>query len=199
MYPPPGCWPANVDLDTLDIFKPVPEALRGQYDVVHIRLLCLVIPNGDPTPVLDNILTLLKPGGYIQWDESDFSRIYCPSSNPELVCTNLEEMREWVYRVPLSGLGGVSNFKWIRELGKIFQSRDIDIIEDGLFAHEDDPTYAYAWTTMHMMGLGELVSVAGKGSKEVHELLERAAGEARHGGSFNMNLVSVVGRKAGSV
>lgn len=60
MFPPPGCRPPNVKLDTLDIFEPIPEALRGQYDVVHIRLLCLVIPNGDPTPVLDNILTLMS-------------------------------------------------------------------------------------------------------------------------------------------
>jgi hypothetical protein len=68
-----------------------------------------------------------------------------------------------------------------------------------VFPHEADPTYAYAWTTMHIMGLGELVSVAGDGSKEVHDLLERATGEVRQGGSFNMELVSVVGRKARGV
>jgi hypothetical protein len=73
------------------------------------------------------------------------------------------------------------------------------VLHDGVFAQDDDPTYAYAWITMHMMGLRELVSVAGNGSKEVHDLLERAAGEAHQGGSFNIDLVSVVGRKAGSV
>jgi hypothetical protein len=52
---------------------------------------------------------------------------------------------------------------------------------------------------LRYLSLGELVSVAGEGSKEVHDLLERAAGEARQGGNFNMHLVSVVGRKAGGV
>lgn len=89
--------------------------------------------------------------------------------------------------------------RWIRELGQIFQSRGVAILQDGVFAHENDVTYAYAWTTMHMLGLAELVNVAGKGSKRVHDLLERASGEARNGGSFNMNLVSVVGRKGGSI
>ncbi|PQE31078.1 umta methyltransferase family protein [Rutstroemia sp. NJR-2017a WRK4] len=199
MYPPPITLPTNVRLDTLDIFQPIPEALRGWYDVVHIRLLCLVIPNGDPRPVLDNILTLLKPGGYIQWDDSDFGNIYCPSSNPELKCTNLEKEREWIYKVPLSRLGGISNFKWISELEHIFQSRDIAVIQDGLFAQDDDIAYSHAWTIMHMMGLEELASASGEGSKEVHELLERAAEEVRQGGSFNMDLVSVVGRKAGGI
>ncbi|KAB8299129.1 hypothetical protein EYC80_001238 [Monilinia laxa] len=59
-YPPSGLLPSNVKLDILDIFEPVPQALWGQYDVVHIGLLCMVIPDGDPRPVLDNVLKLLS-------------------------------------------------------------------------------------------------------------------------------------------
>ncbi|PQE12642.1 UMTA methyltransferase family protein [Rutstroemia sp. NJR-2017a BBW] len=202
MYPPSITLPNNVRLDTLDIFQPIPEALRGWYDVTSL--------SGNPERrsktsagqyphTLEYVSHIIEPGGYIQWDDSDFGNIYCPSSNPELKCINLEKMREWIYKVPLSRLGGISNFKWISELGHIFQSRDIAVIQDGLFAQDDDIAYSHAWTTMHMMGLGELASASGEGSKEVHELLEEAAEEVRQGGSFNIDLVSVVGRKAGNI
>ncbi|KAI9642303.1 hypothetical protein NHQ30_009105 [Ciborinia camelliae] len=59
-YPPSALLPPNVKLDTLDIFEPIPEQLRGQYDVIHISLLCLVIRDGDPRPVLDNVLTWIR-------------------------------------------------------------------------------------------------------------------------------------------
>ncbi|QSZ29229.1 hypothetical protein DSL72_003741 [Monilinia vaccinii-corymbosi] len=59
-YPPSGLLPSNVKLDILDIFEPVPEALWGKYDVVHIGLLCLVVRDCNPGPVLDNLLKLLS-------------------------------------------------------------------------------------------------------------------------------------------
>ncbi|KAF7959350.1 hypothetical protein EAE96_000970 [Botrytis aclada] len=91
-YPNSALLPSNVKLDIMDIFKPVPEGLKGRYDVIHIGLLCVVIPGGDPRYVLDNVLTLLKPGGYIQWKEVDFSTMGCTAATPELSTNNLKEL-----------------------------------------------------------------------------------------------------------
>ncbi|KAL8726623.1 MAG: hypothetical protein Q9181_005972 [Wetmoreana brouardii] len=55
----------------LDIFSSIPEDLVGRYDIVHARLFFLVVRNGDPIPLLQNLIKLLKPGGYIQWVEID--------------------------------------------------------------------------------------------------------------------------------
>ncbi|CAD6445869.1 d765ac0a-58c1-485a-8da0-e412675a045b [Sclerotinia trifoliorum] len=191
-YPPSALLPSNVKLDILDIFEPAPEELRGQYDVIHISLLCLVIRDGDPRSVLDNLLTLLKPGGYIQWKENDFSEIYCTSTSADISTNELNNLKKWVYEVPLKGF---PNFEWIRQLSSIFQERGITILEDQLIKPEAD--IAYAWTLMHMHGMKELVNVAAGGSKEAMELHRRAAREVQRGACLIMRLVNVVGRKAG--
>ncbi|KAF7871876.1 hypothetical protein EAF04_003983 [Stromatinia cepivora] len=191
-YPPSALLPSNVKLDILDIFESIPEKLRGQYDVIHISLLCLVIRDGDPRSVLDNLLTLLKPGGYIQWKENDFSEIYCTSTSPDISANDLKNLRKWVYEVPLKRF---PNFKWIRQLSSIFQERGITILEDQLLNPEAD--IAYAWTLMHMDGMKELVNVAAGGSKEGMELHRRAVREVQQGACLSMMLVNVVGRKAG--
>lgn len=59
-FPPKKWLPKNVNLDTLDIMKPIPDSLRGQFDVVHTGYLCLVVEKGDPFPILDNLLALLS-------------------------------------------------------------------------------------------------------------------------------------------
>ncbi|KAF7896625.1 uncharacterized protein EAF01_009028 [Botrytis porri] len=191
-YPNSALLPPNVKLDIMDIFKPVPERLRGQYDVVHISLLCVVIPDGDPRYVLDNVLTLLKPGGYIQWKEVDFSMLGCTAATPDLSTNNLKELTRWIYEVPLKKF---SSFEWIRQLGPIFQERGIIVLDDQLL--EPGADIIYAWTLMHMDGIKELVNVAGEGSREVLELYGKAAQEVQKGACISMMLVNVVGRKTG--
>lgn len=67
--PPPALLPASMSLHKWDIFTPVPVHLKMQYDIVHIRLALLYVRNNDPRPILLNSMELLKPGGYLQWDE----------------------------------------------------------------------------------------------------------------------------------
>ncbi|KAL8872930.1 MAG: hypothetical protein Q9174_001533 [Haloplaca sp. 1 TL-2023] len=69
---PPREWmPRNVSVKEWDIFSDVADGLQGVYDVVHIRLLLLVIQDNDPRPLLRNAWKMLKEGGHIQWDELD--------------------------------------------------------------------------------------------------------------------------------
>ncbi|KAF5867778.1 putative umta methyltransferase family protein [Botrytis fragariae] len=191
-YPHSALLPPNVKLDIMDIFKPVPERLRGQYDVVHISLLCVVIPGGDPRYVLDNVLTLLKPGGYIQWKEVDFSMMACKAATPDLSTSHLEELMRWMYEVPLKKF---TSFEWIRQLSSIFQERGITVLDGQLL--EPEAYIACVWTSMHMNGIKELVNVAGEGSRDVLELYGQAAQEVQEGAYISMMLVNVVGRKAG--
>ena len=55
----------------LDIFEPIPQELLGRYDVVHIRNFICVVQSGNPIPLLSALLKLLKPGGYLHWQEYD--------------------------------------------------------------------------------------------------------------------------------
>ncbi|KAF7894318.1 hypothetical protein EAF00_007832 [Botryotinia globosa] len=191
-YPHSALLPPNVKLDIIDIFKPVPERLRGQYDVVHISLLCVVVPGGDPRHVLDNVLTLLRPGGYIQWKEVDFGMMACKAATPDLSTSNLKELMRWMYEVPLKKF---TSFEWIRQLSSIFQERGITVLDSQLL--EPETGIACAWTSMHMNGIKELANVAGEGSRDVLEKYGQAALEVQRGAYISMMLVNVIGRKPG--
>ncbi|ESZ91011.1 hypothetical protein SBOR_8615 [Sclerotinia borealis F-4128] len=205
-YPPSELLPPNLTLQTLDIFKPIPHAWRGQYDVIHIALLCLVIRDGDPRSVLDNLLTLLKPGGYIQWKEVDFSMMHITSYNPGISTCELSKLKQWIYEVPLKKY---PDFDWIRHLSTIFHERDLTILSEQIVIPEAEITYAWNW--MHMDGIQELITVhvnananiaaggsrerEGERERELLELHRRAKEEVRGGACLVMALVNVVGRK----
>jgi ubiquinone/menaquinone biosynthesis C-methylase UbiE len=72
-------FPENIDsrctFSVLDIKEPVPEELRGTFDLVHIRMLLGGLVTPDWSLVATNVYQLLKPGGWIQWHEIDAPRM----------------------------------------------------------------------------------------------------------------------------
>jgi chemotaxis methyl-accepting protein methylase len=65
-------WPTNVNFSTLNILDPVPPTMVEVFDVIHIRFLVLGLPKGTWGLACTNLLKLLKPGGWLQWDEADY-------------------------------------------------------------------------------------------------------------------------------
>lgn len=63
--------PQNIHMHTWNLFQEPPPQFLGYFDVVHVRLVTVVVRNNDPRPVLENLAKILKPGGYLQWDEVD--------------------------------------------------------------------------------------------------------------------------------
>ena len=51
--------PANVKLRTWNIFDDVPDDLVAKYDIVHVRLLIVVVKNSDPRPIIRNLAKML--------------------------------------------------------------------------------------------------------------------------------------------
>lgn len=69
---PPKAWtPENVSFHELDVLGDIPENLVGRFDVVHVRLLMLIVQHGNPMPLLKNLMKLVKVGGYLHWQEYD--------------------------------------------------------------------------------------------------------------------------------
>ncbi|KAI0528428.1 hypothetical protein GGR58DRAFT_320518 [Xylaria digitata] len=62
---------ANIRMHTWNIFEEPPSQFLEYFDIVHVRLITVVVKNNDPRPILKNLTKLLKPGGYLQWDEVD--------------------------------------------------------------------------------------------------------------------------------
>ncbi|RAK95951.1 class I SAM-dependent methyltransferase [Aspergillus ibericus CBS 121593] len=193
-YPAAGWLPPNVRLETLDLLKPIPEALRGQYDIVHVGLVVLVVENDDPTTVLENLLALLKPGGYLQWDESDFGGLETSSPDASIPHEALDEVKQRVLGSLLAAKQ--VDFHWVRHLGQYFRDRGATVVDDQWLPIADD--IALPWTLQHLMAFAEFVRRIDQPvgtAREWWEVYERAADEAARGGSMRMAMASVVGRK----
>ena len=74
-----------------DVFEDPPARFVGYFDFVHVRLVTVVVKQNDPRPVLANLCKLLKPGGYLQWDEVD--TINCAIRTvPDVSAPHLDEL-----------------------------------------------------------------------------------------------------------
>ncbi|KAI0157902.1 S-adenosyl-L-methionine-dependent methyltransferase [Hypoxylon sp. FL1284] len=70
MYP--ESLPENISLKVLDMKQPFPEELHGVYDLVHVRMVVAAILPNEWTAIVRNLTKLLKPGGWLQWEECNF-------------------------------------------------------------------------------------------------------------------------------
>lgn len=52
--------------------QPFPEHMHEKYDLVHVRMLVAAMLPSDWRTAVSNIARLLKPGGFLQWEECDF-------------------------------------------------------------------------------------------------------------------------------
>lgn len=59
-YPPRAWLPKNISLYVQDAFKSFPTEFHGSYDIVHIALFILVVPDNDPSVLISNLLKLLS-------------------------------------------------------------------------------------------------------------------------------------------
>ena len=64
---------ANIRLRQGDILSPFPEELWGQYDVVHVRFLVLALKAEQWSEAAANLMTLLRPGGWLFWEETSIT------------------------------------------------------------------------------------------------------------------------------
>ncbi|KAI4603902.1 hypothetical protein KJ359_000022 [Pestalotiopsis sp. 9143b] len=87
-FPAPAFLPSTVELKTLDVLStPLQQKLIGAFDVVHVRAFASIIVNSNITPLLTAALSLLKPGGWLQWEETKADRFLVQSPSPEVTST----------------------------------------------------------------------------------------------------------------
>ncbi|KAL8722858.1 MAG: hypothetical protein Q9225_000745 [Loekoesia sp. 1 TL-2023] len=120
---PPLAWlPPLMSLTQWDIYSPVPLPFKERYDVVHIRLLLLVVRDNDPTPILRNVFEMLKPGGYLQWDELNVFEAYVASTDPNVVSSRSFQRAQEVT--------DLDSLTWVRELGSIMSKTGFEGIQE---------------------------------------------------------------------
>ncbi|KAK8040713.1 hypothetical protein PG991_000501 [Apiospora marii] len=83
LYPPPDTLPPNVSLSVRDMKEPFPAEMHGKYDLVHVRMVVAAMLPEEWEPTVWNLVQLLKPGGFLQWEECDFINAEYLQINPD--------------------------------------------------------------------------------------------------------------------
>ena len=195
-FPRPEWLPPNAQFIEHDAFDPAgpPTELRGKFDVVHLRLFIAIIKYDDPTPVLDFCYKLLKPSGFLQWDEGD------PSVN--LVCGHNDSPTEGMSMISqmIQNPPGHRSTRWINRLPKIFQERGFDIID--IDRKVILPWQRGMYADSFCMLADEFVERSERGNKGnnpvesyFRELPTKASAEKLLGSYMELTLQTVVGKK----
>ncbi|RYC61395.1 hypothetical protein CHU98_g4820 [Xylaria longipes] len=103
LFPHSSWLPKNIVLSTSNLLEEPPRSLHGQFDAVHLRLVLSLIRSGSPKPIIQHAKMLLKPGGYLQWDELDpFNHfdVLTPESrtnapNMKVTFQNIKDLADW--------------------------------------------------------------------------------------------------------
>ncbi|KAE8139829.1 hypothetical protein BDV38DRAFT_291111 [Aspergillus pseudotamarii] len=75
----------TIDFTIHDVTQPFPNEHLGRYDIVHIRLFVLALREPDLLKALENMIGLLRPNGYLQWEDADFC--YTAPNRPSVEIT----------------------------------------------------------------------------------------------------------------
>ena len=189
---PPKQWlPPNVALRVWNVFDEVPEDMIGHFDVVHARLFLLVVEKSDPKAVLEKFRKLLKPGGYLQWDELDYMNSSIVAVNPSPATAVMQELRDFAY--------SQGKFNWTVRLAEA--AMDVGF-ESALQYHFDSKVeLARAETENILQTIDEFASRLASGglgeeSLKIRKLLEGAYQESLGGAALSVPRVVCVARKS---
>ena len=142
---PPIAWlPGDISLQAWDMFTEPPKELIGKFDIVHLRLLLLVVRDNDPAPIIANAAKMLKPGGYIQWDELNVFGAFVATTDVAGVAAGFQSAQEladfttleWVKHLPatMSKQGFcdavVQHYDCDLSLAKYFQDMQLLVMEE---------------------------------------------------------------------
>ena len=188
---PPKQWlPPNVNIKTWNVFDSLLDDMIGVFDIVHVRLLILVVQQSDPKSIIRNLFRMLKPGGYIQWDDLDYPNMHVKACEASLRTPALQAMRETAYS------GGRND--WTLRLPEFFGEEGL--LETKLYHFQDSLIFARANGEQHLLTMEEFASSLAKTdrteeAREVFKLIQDASKEILTGATLSMPRVVCVGRK----
>ncbi|KAK7942549.1 uncharacterized protein PG986_011662 [Apiospora aurea] len=80
---PESVCPANVKFQHWDVKTAVPEDLIGANELIHVRFLAFVLLNDEIEDVLGKLPLMLRPSGYLQWEEAPIEAMHIDNANPK--------------------------------------------------------------------------------------------------------------------
>lgn len=194
---PNDALPNNVTLELGDFWKPFPEELQGTFDLVNIRLIIISMGPGIWESTLRNVLTLLKPGGAIQWTEGNFliARGF-RGSDPQSTGGHALTRGQKQFNATL-----VKRFKWCYpEWQELFEGAGLERVEEDVVSTdrlpEQRPDFTEIGVGAVFGGLANLSKIKEEGywsPEEVAEAKEKALADRKSGAYLRWDLNVTVG------
>ena len=172
----PSNLPKSISLETHSMHKPWPESWQGTFDLVHQRYGLAAAGDLSPHGVVTNLLTLLKPGGWIQLVEADFN--HCSMTGP--VMTRTHKLYRELFDIMGSGPHYAREMKgWLEDAGlEDVQLRTFDV---RLGARHPDPKLAAIGVNTTCQVSSMMVHLAKNGVSILHPLTLPDCDEAANG------------------
>ena len=146
LFPPKDERCENVSYTMWDMYGAPAEKYQGVFDIVNVRLIFGAVKSNNPRPVLENLLKLLKPNGWLQWCEFDFDNPVAPEGSAY-------NMVGEMFKIARGGHGN----GWVPQLGQIFQEAGMNEIEFASRMPKNE--MMRYWKDNWYIGLGNLVRV----------------------------------------
>ena len=192
---PPSAWlPANLEVARLNVFDALAPGVEGTFDVVHVRLFALVVQKSDPRPVIATLRRLLKPGGYLQWDEVEQEGHYVAYGS-----LTVDPAMPRVQRL-MDFIRADGKHAWVPRLGEVLA--DEGFVDAQTHRYTDREAMVQANSDQHMMTMQEFTGKLrdlGKGedAQHVSGLVRDAVEELRLAqGAYVMPKLVTVARKS---
>lgn len=197
-YPAPDNIPGNVKFEVLDAFTPsLPDELVGKFDVVHIRVFTAVVKGANPGPLIDNAYKMLKPGGYLQWDEMDSNTLRGVAPNDSISSTQTQKMLDVGKQSAQRAMN--LDYSWVPKLGSLLQQHGFEVLVDDRFEPRKDLRKAMSDSLLMVHDTVRRLALRnGKmpGTEEDFEELWASIGaEINQGVSVLMDMLVLVARK----
>jgi len=182
--------PPNVNLRTWNIFDDVPDDLVGQFDIVHVHLLLLVVENENAGSVVRNTGKLLKPGGYLLWDELNYFGHRVASVGPSVQTSAFEELHQFMH--------ADGKFDWTLQLDRLMSENGLE--DAVIHQYEDGLGHATACNDLLMATLEEFAAGLARGGRErkakwLRDRIHCGCRESLEGAAMLVPKLVCVGRK----
>lgn len=153
-FPDAAYLPASVRLQKFDVLADtLPAEMIGVYDLVHIRAFVSMILDGNLRPLLSVVLKLLKPGGFLQWEETRGDKWIVESPSPavsQASCDNIVQILLGSQKAQ-----GVSN-DWVEALDSHFEQ--LGFQDTRLLVQEKRKQDYKGWTEDYLMVWEEIAA-----------------------------------------
>ena len=206
-FPPAQTWPVNVAFKLQDMSLPFPPSEIGTYDIVAVRFVSSATARADWTRMVENLTTLLKPGGWLQWiDSCNFALYNSVAGTSRAACQEiydgLESFRakdNLVIGLMMREPTNLRRENVFRDVGLVDVHEDVfstDKLQEPQLKLREKGTRNII--VCFLGCLDGLVTVEGSGwSKEkVERFKEKAMKEIDSGVYHTLDQVCIVGRKA---